>query len=149
MNRCAKTYSGDHEYRRLAWLPFHPLISKMNTNSNIVSQIRKLSVATDSTSRPLSPPESGTVAGPTISVRRPSASPSKATQQQQQQPRPERPESPSKSVRSLQRHLETAAGPSTTPVKPSPAKKSGWESLWSAEFSVESPSKEKKKWDWH
>ncbi|GIZ37489.1 hypothetical protein CKM354_000093400 [Cercospora kikuchii] len=123
-------------------------IGSSNPEPQPHEQIRKLSTAIDSTSRPLSPPESGTGAGPTISVRRPSASPSKATQQQQQ-PRPERPESPSKSVRSLQRHLETAAGPSTTPVKPSPAKKSGWESLWSAEFSVESPSKEKKKWDWH
>ncbi|KAK4619802.1 Autophagy-related protein 11 [Fulvia fulva] len=52
-----------------------------------------------------------------------------------------RSKSPSKSVRSLQQHLDTAP-------KPSPAKqqqkKSGWESLFSAEFSLESPTKEKK-----
>ncbi|EME41681.1 hypothetical protein DOTSEDRAFT_73918 [Dothistroma septosporum NZE10] len=51
-----------------------------------------------------------------------------------------RSKSPSKSVRSLQQHLEPAAKQS--PVKQQ--KKSGWESLFSAEFSLESPTKEKK-----
>ncbi|KAM3421607.1 Autophagy-related protein 11 [Cercospora zeina] len=122
-------------------------IGSNNAEPQPHEQIRKLSTATDSTGRPLSPPESGSAA---ISGRRPSASPNKAPQQQQHhQARLERPGSPSKSVQSLQRHLETTSGPASSPVKPSPAKKSGWESLWSAEFSVESPSKEKKKWDWH
>ncbi|KAI5360789.1 Putative autophagy protein ATG17 [Septoria linicola] len=93
-------------------------------------QIRKLSVAAAAeTSRPTSSGSSPA----TVGQRRPSASPSKTRQRSQ---------SPSKSVRSLQRHLET-------PTKASSAKKNGWESLWSAEFSVESPSKEKKKMDWH
>lgn len=57
-----------------------------------------------------------------------------------------RSKSPSKSVRSLQRHLEPQAAQSTTsPVKtPSKKAKSGWESLFSAEFSLESPTKEKR-----
>ncbi|KAK3673016.1 oligomeric, coiled-coil, peripheral membrane protein [Recurvomyces mirabilis] len=46
-----------------------------------------------------------------------------------------RSKSPSKSVRSLQRHLEPKS-PAKTPVK-----KAGWESLWQAEFALESPSK--------
>lgn len=55
--------------------------------------------------------------------------------------------SPSKSVRSLQRHLEpVAAGgssansPAKSPAK-SAEKKTGWESLWQAEFTLESPVK--------
>ncbi|SMY20817.1 unnamed protein product [Zymoseptoria tritici ST99CH_1A5] len=82
-----------------------------------------------------------------------------------------RSKSPSKSVRSLQRHLAPPTGggsgggaaggggsrpqsPAKTSTKVSPVKSkpaaagagsSGWESLWSAEFSVTSPTKEKKK----
>jgi autophagy-related protein 11 len=66
--------------------------------------------------------------------------------------------SPSKSIRSLQKHLdrgESAAGQprkmSSSQVLVSPAKqggssgaKPGWESLWSAEYSLESPGKGKK-----
>ncbi|KAK5107398.1 hypothetical protein LTR62_001302 [Meristemomyces frigidus] len=54
--------------------------------------------------------------------------------------------SPSKSIRSLQRHLQEQ--PSRSPANPSPtkspAKKAGWESLWQAEVKVESPSKGQK-----
>ncbi|WPH02811.1 Hypothetical protein R9X50_00567900 [Acrodontium crateriforme] len=52
--------------------------------------------------------------------------------------------SPSKSVRSLQRHLEPqspAKSPAKSPARQKPS--SGWESLWQAEFSLESPSKKK------
>jgi autophagy-related protein 11 len=71
--------------------------------------------------------------------------------------------SPSKSVRSLQRHLadpqqQQATGPSksasfSSPAKPQPQQqqqqsgnngsKPAWESLWSAEYSLESPGKKK------
>ncbi|CAK3912400.1 Autophagy-related 11 [Lecanosticta acicola] len=73
-----------------------------------------------------------------------------------------RSKSPSKSVRSLQRHLEptqqqqqppsssSSQQPPQSPVKTPTTTtkkergKSGWESLFSAEFSLESPTKEKK-----
>lgn len=79
--------------------------------------------------------------------------------------------SPSKSIRSLQKHLEksgpspaksgsgknvagdnaaaTATSTTTSPTKATKDKdgharsKSGWESLWQAEFSIESPQKKK------
>ena len=97
-------------------------------------------------------------------------SPQKPAQQAPQQEQPTSPgsgkqalrprsRSPSKSVRSLQRHLEREprgeAQASGSPVKAStmtsPTKqaqqqqgaKPGWESLWSAEFSLESPGKKK------
>lgn len=88
-----------------------------------------------------------------------SVSPSRA--QQQQRPRSR---SPSKSVRSLQAHLERGSearqASSGSPAKPSTsahqnsnispskqqggARQAGWESLWSAEFSLESPGKKGK-----
>lgn len=90
-----------------------------------------------STSQPLSPGSSG--------------------KQTALRPPPPRSSSPSKSIRSLQRHLDRgdagqqqtgspARKPSAT-VLTSPAKqggaKPGWESLWSAEYSLESPGKKK------
>lgn len=74
---------------------------------------------------------------------------------------PFRSKSPSKSIRSLQRHLDRSDAPHTgSPSKSasltSPAKqasaaaaasgasKPAWESLWSAEYSLESPGKNKK-----
>ncbi|OQO07929.1 hypothetical protein B0A48_06721 [Cryoendolithus antarcticus] len=55
-----------------------------------------------------------------------------------------RSKSPSKSIRSLQRHLDVGTpakgSPAKSPVK-SPQKGKAWESLWSAEFALESPGK--------
>ncbi|KAH9826477.1 Autophagy-related protein 11 [Teratosphaeria destructans] len=62
----------------------------------------------------------------------------------------QRSQSPSKSIRSLQRHLEqpqqppgrikSPAASAKSPVK-TPVKGKPWESLWQAEFTLESPSK--------
>lgn len=68
--------------------------------------------------------------------------------------------SPSKSIRSLQKHLDRGEGSSSSPAKQQPSssmmasptkqglnnnpKPQGWESLWSAEYSLESPTKKKK-----
>lgn len=68
--------------------------------------------------------------------------PSSLSQQQVSPPKArQRSKSPSKSVRSLQKHLEPQSPAKASPSKQAQGGKNGWESLWSAEFSLESPSK--------